>query len=308
MAVRPFCNADLPQLVRLWNDHWSRIGPDPNVSIAQFEQALVARTFFRRENLLVSERDSIVGWCLLFSDPKQSTDGWIACCCLASDAGAEHSNELIAASETELRQRGTTTIRAGIAQDRSFGLAGLNPIGYGIGIPQFDTSLTSPLSSRGYSKVKSFQRVSATVTGYRPPVSRDAMQLRRSTQVDVVNFSHSDHHTAAAMSHLDIEMMCLVDRNQNVLARAHLWFSDPEAEVMNPAMAIIDLFSRQSPDQLSSTEMYLYATSIQSLVSRGTAVVESVVDISNTTLLEQLKSLNFHPSDSGDVWRKDVVA
>ena len=306
VAVRPFCNADLPQLVGLWNEHWGSIGPNPNVNIAQFEQALVARTFFRPENLLVFDSGGIQAWCVCFQERELAENGLIAFLCLANAVDPSVATQLIDAAVTRLVAMGASKIRVGVARDHRYGFAGLNPVGYGIGIPQVDSRIGTLLNNCGFSTEVTFQRLSATVQGYRPPVSRDAIQLRRSTQVDMVEFSHADQRSAAAMSHLDVEMLRLIDRTQTVLARIHLWFSDPEAEVMNPAMAIIDLSSRQSPDQLLSEEAYLCATAIQSLVARGIAVAETVVDTNHSELLEQLRGLNFQATDCGDVWVKQL--
>jgi hypothetical protein len=306
VAVRSFCNADLPQLVRLWNEHWAAFGPDPSVSMAQFEQAILARTYFQPESLLVSESDAVDGWCLFFHPTDSTADGSVACICLSAAASTGDGDELLEAAEQRMKEAGVEVIRVGAIRDDRFGLAGLSPIGQGIGIPTHDFRTASILSERGYTSQQSVQRMTATVGGYRPPVSRDAMQLRRITQVDMVDYLHPDERSAAAMSHLDVEMHRLIDRNENVLARVNLWFSDAEAEVMNPAMAIVDLSTLGSDQQISPAESYLLGTSIQSLLSRGIAIVETVVDSDNGTLLDQMRSLQFTAGESGALWSKAV--
>ena len=284
------------------------LGPDPAVSMAQFEQAILARTFFHPHALLVSESEAntIHGWCLCYPQPDFPSEGSIVAICLSNGADLSSGIDLLEAAESQFRHIGIERVHVGAVCDQQFGLAGLNPIGHGIGIPAQDFRTTSILGERGYSGQRMIQRMTASVSGYRPPVSRDAMQLRRTSQISMVGYAHADERSAAAMSHLDVEMHRLVDRNGTVLARVNLWFSDPEAEVMNPIMTILDLTTLESDQQLTAAESYLIGTAIQSLVARGIAVVETAVESDRLILLDQLRSLQFVSSDFGIVWTKPL--
>jgi hypothetical protein len=192
----------------------------------------------------------------------------------------------------------------GAIRDRVFGLAGLEPVGFGIGIPAIDPITNQVLETRGYQKSQLAQRFTAMVSSYRPLINREAMQLRRTSEVRSSTFLHPDSRSAAGLSHLDIETHRLRDRTGNELAELNLWFSDPEAEVMNPAMVILDLESIQAEDQLSPSESYLVGTAVQSLAGRGIATVETVVDPTAEAMLGQWQALQFKGSDQGAVWKK----
>ncbi len=301
------------------------LGLDPAVSMAQFEQAILARTFFNSGALLVSESVSgeIDGWCLWYpqsavpaavesdltdqTERDQNATGVICSLCFSDRSDLSPATELLNSVEQSQARQGARRVLVGVYADQRFGLAGLSPIGIGIGVPAHDFRTTSVLGQRGYSGQRMFQRMNVSVSGYRPPISREAMQLRRMTEVSRVEYTHPNERSAAAMSHLDVDMHCLVDRSGQVLARVKLWLSDAEAEVMNPIMALLDLSTLESDQQLTSAESYLIGIVVQSLVGRGIAVVETVVESDRQTLLDQLKSLQFVAGDSGILWSKAVA-
>ncbi len=53
-SIRPFQNVDLPDLARIWCEHWSATGAMPPVSVAMIEQAVLSRTFFDSTILMVA--------------------------------------------------------------------------------------------------------------------------------------------------------------------------------------------------------------------------------------------------------------
>ncbi len=147
MAVRSFCNADLPQLVRLWNEHWAAIGPDPMISMARFEQAVLARTYFDANSLLVFDSGTIEGCCLSFQGSKSSKSLCVGALCLSGQADPGIANQLLEHVEHQSDAGNFVQIEVGIVCDSRFGLAGLDPLGHGIGIPSHDFRITSVLST-----------------------------------------------------------------------------------------------------------------------------------------------------------------
>lgn len=273
------------------------------ISMARFEQAVLARTYFNANSLLVFDSGTVQACCLRFHGDDSSQQR-IGALCLSSQANPAIVNQLLEHVEQEADAGGPDQIEVGIVCDNRFGLAGLDPIGHGIGIPSHDFRITSVLAARGYSKVQTVQRMLVSVAGYRAPVNRDAIQLRRSTQLNMIGYQHTDERSATAMSHLDIATHQLVDRSGAVLACVNLWFSDPEAEVMNPAMAILDLGSLEAADKLSVPESYLIGTVVQSLAARGVSVVETAIDPSQQMLWTEIQALGFTGSETGSRWAR----
>ena len=303
--IRPFRNSDLPSLARVWVEHWSAVNEAPMVSTAIIEQAILSRTFFEKPNLFVAENDgSVEGWTHFLPDPLDESNAVIGIMCFSPN-GLNNCDELLSAAETVIRQRGFQRISVGPIRDALLGYSGLPPLGHGIGIPSTDVRTASLLSRNAYSPERSIARLTASTNPYRMPVSREALQLRRSTRVQTEHWFPADPRQASAMAHLDIENYQLVNhRTSEVLATVNLWFSDPEAQVMSCANAILDLNEIHSRGSIEPAESFLIGTVIQSLANRRVFSVETAVDSQQTELIEQLAKLHFSNIEKGQRWEK----
>jgi hypothetical protein len=309
VTIRQFHNADLPALVEIWNQHWSAIGPPPLVNAARFEQAVLARTFFDPSRLLLAEQDGVVqAWCHHAACLTSEKTALICAFCIGAGENESVADELLAVAEKQIAAAGFEQVVVGVFRDDSQGYAGLDPIGHGIGIPKSDTRVTSLLQRSGFSPRQSALRMMVSTNAYRPPVSRDALQLRRTSQIQTSMFKHPDPRHAAGMSHLDVESHYLYDRGGSKLASVNLWLSDPEAEVMSPSLAILDIAEAHQRGSLEPVESYLIGVVVQSLAQRQVSSVESAVDSEKTELLSQLQTLNFRIVDEGVCWEKSLGA
>ncbi len=306
-TIRSFRNADLPNLLELWMQHWSAIGPPPRVTMAKFEQAVLARTFFDPSTLLLAETgDGVQAWCHFAPCRSDEQTAVICALCFAPTVDSSVIESLLAATENQIAESGSKRIQVGVVRDDVQGYTGLEPIGHGIGIPVADLRTTALLQQFGYLPKRSFVRMTASVHGYRPPVSREMLQFRRSSRIDHRTFTHQNPRHASGLSHLDVEVHRLLDRGGQQLADVKLWFSDPEAEVMSPSMVILDIASAHDRGQLEPVERYLIGTLVQSLGQRRIESVETAVDRDQTELVEQLSSLHFRITDEGVCWEKSL--
>ena len=149
-VIRSFQNADLPILHQLWMEHWSAIGPAPEVREAQIEQAVLARTFFRANDLLVAENDGVAcGWLHFCQSPWDPELVVIPTICLGVGADASLASMLLGEAQRRIAAvgaavgaaSGTRRIQVGVVRDDRFGYAGLDPIGHGTGISADDLRL-----------------------------------------------------------------------------------------------------------------------------------------------------------------------
>lgn len=304
MIIRPFRNTDLPRLLEIWIQHWSSFGPPPELNSAKFEQAVMARNFFRPSELLVAEEDGeITGWIATAPSQSEATTTMVCALCFlpSNDAVGE---KLLDAAEVMSQQAGFDKMQVGLVRDQAQGYAGLDPIGHGIAIPSMDARTTELLRNAGFSSDGEIIRMTASTHGYRPPVSRDSMQFRRSSQISTQTHVYDQPRRAAAMSHLDVESTRLLGNAGDEIAALKLWYSDPEAEVMDPSMAIIELSDAHGRGYLIPGEIYLIGASIQALERRRVMSVETSVDANKPELIEQLEKLKFHPGDQGAQWEK----
>ena len=313
--IRDFCNADLPSLARVWSDHWSLADSPPPVSTTIIERALLSRSFFLASDLLVAVIDgSVEGWCQIHRPDEETNDGHshdetitLSAICF-TQAGLDCCDELLSAAEDRARELGKQAIVAGPLRDQSCGYVGLPPIGHGIGVPEIDVRVASLLTRHGYSPDGSFNRMVVSTAPYRPPVSREMMQFRRSTRTESVSVLPDSTRTASAMSHLDIEHHRLVNhRSGDRLADVRLWLSDPDSQVMSCSEAILDLSPIQAHASLAPAETFLVAAVIQTLATRCVFQVETSINSDEPNLINQLENLGFQCTQRGRRWRKSLT-
>ena len=315
VKIRPFRNADLPDLVRIWVEHWSMAGPPPYVNQAKFEQAVLARKFFDPQTLLVAVaeptaettgnelgKETVTGWCHYAIHDGDPVSVLVHALCLGETIEPAIGLKLLAAVEE--RSPDGAPIRVGVVRDDQRGYAGLEPIGFGIGVPMADYRTTGILQQAGFTPMTPIFRMLANVPGYRPAVSREALQFRRSAKVEFQTELSSDPRVAAGLSHVDVEQVSLTSADGQQLASVRVWLSDPEAEVMSPTTAILDLKQQHDRGRLEPAESYLIGALIQSLAQRNIQTVETAVDGDKTELLDQLQKLQFPTVDEGMCWQK----
>ncbi|KAA5540486.1 hypothetical protein FYK55_20985 [Roseiconus nitratireducens] len=311
--IRDFCNSDLPDLTRVWSEHWTAAGSPPPISSTIIERAVLSRTFFSKNELLVaSVEGQVEGWCHLscLRDDLASTDvpapAVLSAICF-THAGLACCDELLSAAQERARQMGCETMVVGPLRDQSCGYVGLAPIGHGIGVPDVDVRASSLLTRHGFSPAGSYDRMVVTTTPYRPPVSREMMQFRRTTRTERDAVIPQQGRYASAMSHLDIEHHRLINhRTGQNLANVRLWLSDPEAQVMSCSEAILDLSPITTPGQLTMPETFLVAAMIQTMANRCVFRVETAINAEHGQLREQLQALHFQSAQRGQRWKKTL--
>ncbi|MDG2221838.1 MAG: hypothetical protein P8L85_10670 [Rubripirellula sp.] len=306
MSIRPFRNSDLPQLLEIWIQHFSALGRPPAVSLLKFEQAVVSRIFFQPTNLLVNEgAEGTNGWIAVA--PCQHDSSNLVVCAICFLPTQDHAgSELLRAAETRCIEAGFERMQVGLPRDETYGYAGLEPLGHGIAVSLLDQRTISLLKAAGFVAEPELVQMVASTVQYRPPVNRDSIQLRRNARITQTVRVYQAPRQAAAMAHMDVETIQLVTTSGEELASISLWCSDPEAEVMDPAMAIIDLGVCHERGKLTAAESYLIGATMQRLEQQRVMNVEIVVDGQNTELISQLETLKFNAGQRGAAWRKSA--
>lgn len=266
---------------------------------------------------MVEVDGQVEGWCHLSRPDASDQPEWgsldqndgeaiLSAICF-TQIGLAHCDELLVAAEKRAAEKGCHSISAGPLRDQQCGFVGLAPTGHGIGIPDVDVRASSLLSRHGFSPRRSFHRMVATTAPYRPPVSREMMQLRRTTRTERQHVLPIAGRHASAMSHLDIEHHQLVNhRTGELMANVRLWMSDPEAQVMSCAETILDLSPIETPERLTLGETFLIAALIQTMATRCVFRVETGINAEYTELQSQLEALQFESTGRGQRWIKEI--
>ncbi len=305
--IRSFQNSDLPALQAVWNAHWSKFGPPPDVSVPVIEQAILSRTFFDPASLLLADIEGAVeAWCHFSPASEDDTTAVISAIC-STEAGTAACDQLLEVAESRIAATARQHILVGPMCDDCSGYTGLPPVGCGIGIHQDDQRTITLLTSRGYTVQRSAQRLVVQTDSFRMPVSRDSLQLRRSSRTLVQTITPAADRLASAMSHLDIERHTLVQAQTGAeLAQVDFWFSDPEAQVMPPSIAIVDLAAVGAVDVFDAAQLFLIGSVIQSLSARRIRTVETAIDSDQVELIDQLARLQFRSQEQGMRWQKSL--
>jgi hypothetical protein len=222
-TIRSFQNDDLPAMRDVWLDHWLAVGIATSISVPQLEQAIVSRSFFDPDLLLVAVNDQTpIAWShVILNDGHQDAaakSATIAAVCTCQGSDVSVAERLIAEAIARVRSRGADQVTAGVVRDHVCGYAGLDPIGHGAGILMQDFVTTSALREVGFQPVQELTRHVAPTACYRPPVSREALHLRRSASTRSARTLPATPRMSAGLSHIDIERFELIDREGTVMA------------------------------------------------------------------------------------------
>ena len=311
--IRFFQNSDLPELARVWIEHWSAVGQAPPVSTAIVEQALLSRTFFDPRTLLVAAADAepsktIYGWSHYFVNEDDRKNALLSAICFSPE-GLDCCDQLLGETESRAKSEGIERFIVGCRRNIDSGYVGFPPLGHGIGVASNDTRVSSLLSRHGYVLGDSIARLVATTNPFRMPVSREALKLRRSTRLEVETLIPTDPHRASAMSHMDIQRHWLTNHlTGDRLASLELWLSDPEAQVMDCSQAILHLDGIHERGEATTEELYLIGAVVQSLANQRIFSAETAIDSEKPRLLEQLTELGFRSVEQGHAWTKSLDA
>jgi hypothetical protein len=149
------------------------------------------------------------------------------------------------------------------------------------------------------------------LVGFRPPIDRTVVQLRRELNLDVSpDPLPSTWWQACSLS--------LIDRTHFVLrprgggppwGTAHFWDIEPLASTWGVhAMGLLDLQISDQPDRAQQANLisFLLGESIRQLLSCGVTLVEVQVKPTDTALHDVCQKLGFHEVHQGIHFQKRV--
>ena len=312
IEIRSFKNADLPSLADIWCIHHAIYRRPPAVNVAVFEQAVASRLFFEPARLLVATIcGEVTAWAQWF--PGDSGTASLAALCFRPDPQAVDAvHELLRQVEANALGLGMKTISIGVHSQSEWGYQGLEPIGHGFGVDVADDRTNTLLEAIGYHESKRMDHWEVSTAGYRPPINRDLLMLRRSTRIRSEAVKNLSPHLASAMVHLDVERHLLSDARTNApLASVDLWTSDPEALVMPTSDAILASWSLPSPLTLEPYNdiplRYLIASVVSELAERRIRTLQRSVETDNIAEASILIAANFSRTSVGRLLSKNLT-
>ncbi len=315
ILYRPFLNTDPPRLAEIWRSNAERRGLMQPMSALLFEQHVLSKPYFDRQGLLIATDESVpVGFAHAGFGPNAALSS------LERDLGVTSllvvhptlqaqgiEQELLAHSENYLIGRGAKVLYGG-------SIFPLNPFYVGLyggsempGILDSDASIQELFREQGYREIDRVLVFQRTVADFRAPVDRQLMQIRRRSQMAIVN--EPPTHTwwqACTLGEFERTEYQLLDRTLgNTLASATFRNVDhPVGTTGLRTTGLIDV--HVDPGALrQGMATFLLAESMKQMQELGVGLVEAQTMERNTAAVALYKKLGFVQVDAGRVYRKE---
>ena len=315
LQYRSFCNTDPPVLASIWRSRRGQPGLLQPVSADVLEQLVLGKPYFDHEGLIVARQDGRpVGFAHAGFGPNDaedriSTELGVTCMVMVRPdcAEAEVAAGLLQRCEAYLRRRGAKVLYGG-------GIRPLNPFYLGLyggselpGVLESDTVACDLYRGQGYREIDRTWICRRSVETFQAPISRQQMQLRRSTVVEVtVDPPARSWWEACTTGDFDLTRFQLIPRGGGPpLARALLRNLEPTgAGGPTRAAGLIELevaaeYRRQGLSTFLLVEVF------RQLARQGVATLEVQTMQHNTAAVALYRKLGFRQIDQGIVFRKE---
>jgi RimJ/RimL family protein N-acetyltransferase len=308
-----FHNDDPPRLADAWRA--TDLGPaalQPMTSAA-LEAAVFSKPYFDRHGLLVArDGDRLLGFAHAAFGPsadRSTLDTSVGTTLLVvvppHERQAEIEDGLLAASEDHLRSRGATTILGGGSSDLGGFYLGLYGGSDLPGILDSSPRMQAIFRRAGYREVGRIAVLRRTLAGFRPPVNRLQLAIRRATTLRVIDEPvRRTWWEAATTTGIALQRYELRGESDALLGSASFWDVQPLAAAWGLAMAGLLRIDIEGDRRRQGLANYLVAEGLHDLAEQGTTVVETHVAEDNAAAMQLFKKLGFQETDRGTIFSR----
>jgi GNAT superfamily N-acetyltransferase len=315
IEFRCFRNDDPPRLADVWRS--ADLGPaamQPMTS-ALLEVAVFSKPYFDRHGLIVAlDGERAVGFAHAAFGPsadRSGIDPTVGTTLLV--AVVPHADQdaigqgLLERCEAYLRDRGATTLLGGGSADmRSFylGLYGGSDLP---GILDSSPDMQGIFQRSGYEVGERIAVLRRRLAGYRPPINRLQVAIRRNTVLRVIDEpTRRTWWEAATTTGIALRRYELRNHSEEVLGSASLWDMQPLSSAWGVTAAGLLHIDIEGPRRRQGLAKYVVAEAMHDLAAEGVSLMETHVATSNTAALALFESLGFETAEFGTVFRKPV--
>jgi ribosomal protein S18 acetylase RimI-like enzyme len=312
---RTFRNSDPPVLVDIWRARAQERGLIQPMSTALFEELVLSKPYFENEGLIVAlDEEKPVGFVHAGFGPNEDQSGLsmehgVTCMLIVRPDYRRLGigQELLARSEAYLRSRGARVLYAG-------GIRPHNPFYLGLyggselpGVLDSDADAQRRYRARGYQDVDRTRLYHRELAGFRPPVDRQQMQIRRQKVVHAtVDPPTTTWWEACTMGAFDRTRFELVGRDGGPpVASMTVWSMEPiSASSGVRSTGLYDL-QVSAAERRKGMAVFLLSEAFRQLQAAGVSRVEAQAMQDNEMAARLLIKLGFQQVDQGVVLRKD---
>ncbi len=306
-----FRNDDPPRLADAWRG--ADLGPaalQPMTSAA-LEAAVFSKPYFDRHGLLVArEGDRLLGFAHAAFGPD--TDHSVLNTAIGTtmvvvvpphEQQAEIEAGLLARSEDYLHRRGARMILGGGTPDVGGFYLGLYGGSDLPGILDSSPSMQKVFRRAGYREANRVAVLRRELAGFRPPVNRLQLAIRRATTVRVIDEpARRTWWEAATTTGIALRRYELRGDAETLLGSASFWDVEPLARSWGLAMSGLIRVDIEGERRRQGLANYLVAEALHDLAEEGTTVAETHVSEDNAPAMQLFTKLGFRATDHGTVF------
>ncbi len=313
IEIRCFRNDDPPRLADVWRS--ADLGPaamQPMTS-ALLEACVFSKPYFEREGLIVAmEGDRAVGFAHAAFGPnkdRSAVERRVGTTLLVAVVPHERQewigDELLKRCEDYLRQRGAEVLLGGGSFElRSFylGLYGGSDLP---GVLDSSVAMRGVFERAGYEVADQIAVLRRTLAGFRPPVNRLQLAIRRTTVLRVIDEpTRRTWWEAATTTGIALRRYELRNHAEEVLGSASFWDMQPLATAWGVQAAGLMEVAIEGERRRQGLAHYLVAEAMHDLEQEGVTIVETHASRSNTPAMKLFEKLGFEVAEFGTLYRK----
>lgn len=311
---RPFLNSDPPALAEIWRSQSPSRALIQLMTPAVLDDLVLSKPFFDRHGLILAvEDDKPVGFVHAGFGPNaeltgiEHSQGTTALLLVSPHHDREViGRELLARSEQYLRGRGAVTLFGGATN-------GLAPFYFGIyggsqlsGVLASDTASADLFRRAGYTEATCKRVFRCDLTGFRPPVDRELMQVRRQFQFVKQTDSQPDNWwEACAFATIErLGFVLLPKANGPPVAAAKFWDVEPLATSWGVrAIGLLSLDVCAAANE-SAVATHFMGEVFRQVQGFGTTLAEFQLRTEEALAIQVCQKLGFEEIDQGLLFQK----
>lgn len=313
IEFRCFRNDDPPRLADVWRA--ADLGPSAMqpMTAALLETAVYSKPYFDRAGLVVAvDGERVVGFAHAAFGPNgdqtavdTARGATLLVVAVPHESRQMIEDGLLARAEDYLRARGATAVYGGgSAAIRSFylGLYGGADLP---GILDSSPGMQEVFRRGGYRDAERIAVLRRPLAGFRPPVNRLQIAIRRNTVLRVIDEpSRRTWWEAATTTGMALRRYELRNVAEEVLGSVSFWDMQPVAAAWGVVAAGLLHVGIEGPRRRQGLANYLVAEALHDLAQEGVGLVETHVTESNTAAMQLFGKLGFTTAEHGTVFEK----
>ena len=310
---RSFRNDDPPRLADVWRT--AELGPcgfQPMTS-AWLEACVFSKPYFDRDGLQVAvDGDRVVGFAHAAFGPNaehSAIDFAVGTTMLVVVVPHERhdaiADGLLARCEDYLRRRGAQTVMGGGTPQLGGFYLGLYGGSDLPGILDSTPTMQAVFRRAGYLEAERIAVMRRPLAGFRPPMSRQQMALRRATTLRVIDEpARRTWWEAATTTGIAMRRYELRDEGETLLGSGTFWDMQPLATAWGVHATGLMRVEVDRGQQRQGYARYLLAEALHDLAQEGVALAETHVSEAHEAAIKLFFKLGFEATGHGTVFRR----